>query len=72
MDCAASIQPGSTLASAESTWREKNGTEPNTSGTITPRTPMRVPMMSLVRFISTAMRMTNGMERNRLMTLSST
>lgn len=43
-----------------------------TSGKIAPFVPMEVPMTTRVSGSSSAIRMTNGIERKTLMTLSST
>ena len=72
MDRDASMRPLSTWARALSTWRAKKGTEPNTRGTMAPFTLMVVPMMARVTGMTQVSRMMKGMERNRLMSLSST
>ena len=72
IDCAASIRPGFTPASAASAWREKNGTVPTMSGKIEPATPMEVPLMIRVSGISRNSRIMNGTERRRLIMMSST
>ena len=70
MESAASIRPPSSSASAPSTCRVKNGTAPNTRGTIAPRTYSAVPMMTRENGMTHVSRMMNGMERNRLTSLS--
>ena len=72
IDSAASIRPCSTCASADSTCRAKNGTEAATSGTITPRTPIFVPIIAFVTGSRMAMKITKGIERQTLMSLSNT
>ena len=68
MLCAASTRPLSTLDKALSTCLEKKGTVPTTKGTIAPTVPIAVPTTNLEKGINAASKITNGIERNKLMT----
>ena len=72
IESAASTRPLSVSASALSTWREKKGTVPSTSGTIAPGTSIAVPMIARESGITHVSRMMKGIERKKLITLSST